>query len=417
MGNKSSLWYKFTALILVLSLIIPVLAACGDNEEETATPAATIKTTPTATATPISKPTPAATASSEPVKIGVVLAWSGPSAIYGALANQDIAVVDEYLKRIGGILGGRPVHWVKYDTGGQLAKAAAGYIKIDKEDNVVIMVGGGGSIAEFSASAEAATKQNLPHVTLSGQPIDLTPYPYTVRAGSIQVKIKQEILSRFILDKLNSQKVAFLGDNQSEVRERVSLMRKTLEAAGVETVYEEYADSGTSDFSPYLTRMKYKNPDLLLNFFGSPASHMAIFKQIEGLGGWGNIKCLDTTGSGGSADLAKMAGAQGTYSHVLWAPGLDYPGAKQFEEIFMKMHGKLPSPFDVPIYLCLMTALNAIDQAGTTDREGIAKYMRSGKLEWDSPAGLFKIGTDGENNLTGIIGELRGGKIIPVALE
>ncbi len=57
------MWYKLAALILVLALLAPVLAACGDDDGETSTVTATrtVTATPTPTATAPRPTTPAAT--------------------------------------------------------------------------------------------------------------------------------------------------------------------------------------------------------------------------------------------------------------------------------------------------------------------------------------------------------------------
>jgi len=60
MAHKSSFWYKFAALFLILALLVPILAACGGGEEgeETAIPSPTATATVAPTSTPTPTPTP-----------------------------------------------------------------------------------------------------------------------------------------------------------------------------------------------------------------------------------------------------------------------------------------------------------------------------------------------------------------------
>ena len=63
MRRHKNTWFKLVALILTLVLVVPILAACGGREEETAIPTATATPTinPTATETPTATPTPSPT--------------------------------------------------------------------------------------------------------------------------------------------------------------------------------------------------------------------------------------------------------------------------------------------------------------------------------------------------------------------
>ncbi|MDD5095593.1 MAG: hypothetical protein PHV74_14635 [Dehalococcoidia bacterium] len=97
---KSGLWYKILALILVMTLIVPLLAACGDDDDDKTIPAEI--TTP---ASSTASTTPTITVSDKPVKIGVVADWSGPAAVIGFLADGIIAFTEWYWnEKQGGVV-------------------------------------------------------------------------------------------------------------------------------------------------------------------------------------------------------------------------------------------------------------------------------------------------------------------------
>ncbi|MFA4837197.1 MAG: hypothetical protein WC749_14160, partial [Dehalococcoidia bacterium] len=115
MHQESSFRYKLAALVLVLALIVPVLAACGDDDEATTpvkttpattTPAATtpVATTPTAITTPTATAIPAATQNLGPIKIGILEDWSGPGAGAGWLADGVLGLMKWQLEKEGGLL-------------------------------------------------------------------------------------------------------------------------------------------------------------------------------------------------------------------------------------------------------------------------------------------------------------------------
>ena len=109
MLKKTSFCFKVASLMLVLALVVPLLAACGDNDEATPTATSTAGTTiPTVTGKPTVTVTP--TLSEEPVVIGGISVWSGQQAVSGTyFADPVIKVVEKQVEERGGILGGRPL--------------------------------------------------------------------------------------------------------------------------------------------------------------------------------------------------------------------------------------------------------------------------------------------------------------------
>ena len=110
MSRKRCVRWKITVLVLVLSLVIPVLAACDDDDDEKAptVPASNQTAVPITTVPDGLTETPANT---DPIKIGAMTAWSGPAAIAGLMADEIIEVVNYQLEKRGGILGGRVARW------------------------------------------------------------------------------------------------------------------------------------------------------------------------------------------------------------------------------------------------------------------------------------------------------------------
>jgi len=185
---------------------------------------------------------------------------------------------------------------------------------------------------------------------------------------------------------LKVKTVAFLSTDLSDSRDRIPLYKAGMEPNGVKTVYEQYVTLGTTDLTPYLTKIKYVNPDLLVIDSGNNEMLMTIATQIMELGGWGNTKVV--TLAPGEFARARP-GAQGWYVDAMWAAGSALPGAVKFERDYKAINGGMPLATHVYYYNCLWTAIYAVELAGTdTDLVKIAQLARfSGKLEWDTPMG------------------------------
>jgi urea transport system substrate-binding protein len=394
-------------ILLVLSLLVLLVPACGgggDGNTPTTTPTAAHTATPTPVSTPIVTltPTPTSTITGE-VKIGAINSWSGPAALSGvSMADPVIKLVEKQVKDQGGILGGRDVKVVRYDNRASVAEAQAGVKKLYHDDKVSAITIGGVSGAEFSAVAAACEDIKILYVSIAHVE-ELAKYKFTVNA-TVQSDVNRAVTLRFINEVLKPKTAALFGTDDSSAHSNMSFMSEHMEAAGTKTVYLEYCPIDTTDFSPYLTKIKYDNPDVLYLYSGSNEVNIGVAKQMMELGGWGDIKVVATAAG---ENAKSQAGAQGWYMFANWAPGIDYPGMTKFQNGFQAMHGRAPTSNQIYYYNSLWTAIYAIELAGTdSDRVAIAQAARSGKLEWDTPMGHAKFQPDGTSGLSLIIEQI-----------
>ena len=333
-----------------------------------------------------------------------------------ALADPIIKLVEKQVKDQGGILGGREVKVVRYDNRGSVAEAAAGAAKLLIDEKVSTLVFGGVSSTEAAAVVDFAEKNQILFVAY-GTVEKLAEKKYTLSAtwdGRVQfVGAYVDVALKVIKPKT----VGFLGSDLEDTHIRVQRCKEALEAAGIKTVYEQYAAPGTSDYSAYLTKIKYENPGMLVLDYVPSEPFLTIGKQIMELGGWGDIKVVCLPG----AETAKrLPGVQGMYILIPSLPGNPYPGAVKFETDYKAMNkGTLPNVNQAYFYCCLWTAIYAIELAGTdTDLVKIAEAARSGKLEWDTPLGHahYTLEGGGYPGLAPKIAIVEEGKLVPVTI-
>ncbi|MFA4835164.1 MAG: ABC transporter substrate-binding protein [Dehalococcoidia bacterium] len=416
MTQRKRACYQILALVLAVALIVPILAACGDAGDKTS-PVTTmpVKTTPAAT-TPAAT-TPTATVSKEPVKIGVIIDYSGPGAVAGFLADGAIEFAEWYWnEKQGGInVGGvkRPVKFLKYDNKCQVAEAAAAAKKALLDGCVAVTMGGisgqfGYPIADVTDPAKVLYATFLSNADI------LDNYHFTVSAF-INVEARLDMIAKLIVEKLKPKTVAMFGHNLDIDRDSMKRIKEKVLALdpGIKIVYEEYYPLDTKDFSPYLTKIKYENPDVLLTYSANDA-YMAIAKQMMDLGGWRDIKLVASTEAGAFPKVEKHPGAQGWYVPLCYLQGHGTPAQIEFGQLWAEKNGSAPSSNHPVIISPLVAAIKAIELAGTDDRAKVAEAARSGKLEYDSPLGYLKIGTDGKSNITGFYVQVLDGKFVLV---
>ena len=407
MQSRSTVWYKVATLFLVLALLVPVLAACGgDNGEKTPTPSVTAPvaitpaaTTPAAT-TPVAT-TPAATVSKGPVKIGALVSWSGQVGVSGILADRSIKVVNYQVEKMGGILGGRPLEIVKCDDKSQLSGTIACWTKLVDQEKVSAIVFGGAIDAFLVEGYDLAEKYKMPFFSFT--PIgDTTQKPYSVTCTFNLLDITKYIAD-YVLNDLKPKTAAILSDDTEAYRGYADYLKERMQKAGVDVVYTESIPVSTTDFSSYVTKAKYENPDVLLQGFSNEGAYAVIFNEISELGGWGNMKCVNYCPSSTGASAIKRPAAVGTYHWIMRMPGMDNPGSRKYKQDWKDILGGAPNPLDDYFYYTLWTAISAIEQAGSDNPQKVAEVMRSGHLQWESPSGLITIFPDGDTHLRGFI--------------
>ncbi len=398
-------------LLVVLSLLLVMVPACGGDDDDGTSPL-TPTVTPTGN-TATSTPTPG---SSGPIRIGAIVPWTGPMAGAGVLGDKVIALVEWQVKQMGGILGGREVEFVRGDDAGQVSQSAAQAKKLILDEKVAALTLGGSSAASIKATATVAEEYEVPFVAFA------TIYGVKDMKSSASLYGTENINNRianFLIDYLKPKKVAFLSYEGQDAREvingseGITGVRELLKAAGIDIVYEDYFIQETIDFTSFLTKIKYQNPDVVCVRFQQDSQAVTMVKQITELGGLGNIKFFGGTESWLAARF--FSGALNTYSCALWIPGSDDPGMKAYEDAWKSKYNAEADPNGSYYYNCFWTVIKAMQQAGTDNSSEVAKVLRSGNLEWDSAWGHLRIPAAGIGDVKIMVAQIqKGGKLVKV---
>lgn len=81
-----------------------------------------------------------AQAQQEPIKVGMLLTYVGPTAVFAREEDRGARLLIEQVNKAGGIKG-RPIELVKYDTEGKPDRAASLYRRLASEDKVTAVIG------------------------------------------------------------------------------------------------------------------------------------------------------------------------------------------------------------------------------------------------------------------------------------
>ena len=181
--------------------------------------------------------------------------------------------------------------------------------------------------------------------------------------------------------------------------------KKIAENMGYEVViYEKYAE-GTSDFTSALTKIKAKNPDVVL-VAGHTEESLNFTQQAKELDV--NPKMISLTVGPSEADFRKALGKDANYIYGVasWSTQMNFKGyifkdTKEFIKIFEEKYGYEPDYHNAAGIACVAVIKNAIERAGTLDREKVRDMIASTKL--DTIYGRVEFNPNGQIKGTSVV--------------
>ncbi len=211
--------------------------------------------------------------------------------------------------------------------------------------------------------------------------------------------------------KLGYQRVATIADSIELVsRNSDKVWRESLIANGVEILTTETFQSGDTDFSEQLTRIKDLNPDAIF-ISALPTDMPDILIQARELGIPYAIPFIVAQVS---ADEVRTAGAaaEGLVTSASWISTADTPGNQAFVQNYSAKYGVEPSIWAAQAYASVYILAEAIANAQSTDSTAIRDAMAN-LSDFDTVLGKFSFNTVGDTVYDPIMLIVKNGKFHP----
>ena len=229
--------------------------------------------------------------------------------------------------------------------------------------------------------SSSATKTAL---TLSG---DYPNFYRTIANDDAQAELQVMYATKY----LKTKKVAILHDKGDYGKGQAELAKKYFEKAGIEVVLFEGVILNSVDYSPIVQKVKRSKADLVTwGGYYPEASKIVILMRKE------KMKTLFMGADGIKDDtFIKVAGkaAEGVY-----ATGPNDISKNQMfidaKNAHQKAYGSDPGSFFDSGYAAALALLNAIEKAGSTDYNAIAKALKSQYVE--TPIGKISFDKNGD---------------------
>jgi len=278
----------------------------------------------------------AAAQGNEPIKIGVLIAMSGPAAAYGAEERRAIEAVFSQINAQGGIKG-RKVELVVRDTKTNPTEAARLANQVIADDKVIAIIGATTG-SETLAFADAAMRAQVPVFPMVGTPSVTDPEkPYSKWVYRMSVPLATDLPASFNrMVKDGKKRMAVFSEEDAYGQQGSAMAVELAKKAGIEVVENISAPKTATDLTTQATKIRKAKPDAVLLVTASTGSGGAFLRKLQQVGlnvpvyGMAGIVQKQIITSGGSA------------ADMLIAPALvnpDEPGPLKDLFALMKDHG------------------------------------------------------------------------------
>jgi branched-chain amino acid transport system substrate-binding protein len=333
----------------------------------------------------------AGTAFADSIKIGVAGAHTGDLASYGLPTVNAAKIVAKQVNDKGGIQG-KQIELLVQDEECKPEKATNVATKL-VSDGAKIVIGhicSGATKAALPIYTEAkvlviSPSATNPDLTQSGQ------YPTffrTIASDDAQAKLGVE----FATNKLGAKKIAVLHDKGDYGKGYAEFAKKFIEAGGkAQVVLFEGITPGAVDYSAVVQKIRQSGADaVMFGGYHPEASKLVAQLKKKKIG----VHFISDDGVKDDTFI-KVAGkdAEGVYASGPKDVS-DLALYKEAVAAHKAMFGTDPGAFFDSAYAAMLAAVHAVEKAGSTDFDALAKVLRSEKV--DTPVGTITFDARGD---------------------
>jgi branched-chain amino acid transport system substrate-binding protein len=333
-----------------------------------------------------------AQAPTEPIKIGMLNALTGPLAVNGSEINEGIKLYWE--DEMGNQVAGRPVRLIISDAEGKPDVGLTKTRKLVESDKVHLILGPVSS-AVAVAMRDYVHERKVPWIITQATANHLT----AEKAGpsifrSAMSSYQQEAAGGwYVAAKLGHKRIAVVGLDYVAGHEQTDGFIKAFTESGGQSVEKVLMPLGAMDVAPYITRIqdKVRDLDAVVVILWGPSAPQWL-KAWTDYGLKGKLPLL-TLGETVNETYLRTVGdaAVGVMSWLSYSPVLDTPENKRFVRAFNKKFRKDPVYNNHLGYLAAKAGGEAMKAVGG-NIEDQARFLEAlRRVRFEAPGGGFRF--------------------------
>jgi branched-chain amino acid transport system substrate-binding protein len=351
-----------------------------------------------------------------PLKIGALLAVTGPAAFLGAPEARTLELLVADLNAKGGV-DGRPIQLVVKDTGGNPEKAVSFAKQLVDEDGVFAIVGPATS-GESIAVKQIANDARTILLSCAAAEVITTPVlPYVFKVAPKDSYAAEMIFRQ--MAKMGVKRIGLLSSNTGFGKAGKEQVEKLAPAHGIEIAASEVYDKAATDLTAEVTKLKAANVQAILNWSIEPAQAIVI-KNARQIGmtvpifqshGFANVQYAKAAGA--AAEGVMFPASRIVVADSLAASDRQRPVVVAYKTGYEGRYKEDVSTFGGHAHDALGILVRAVKEAGL-DREKARSAIENMK-GFVGTAGVFDFSPTDHNGLTIDAFEMlmvKGGKFV-----
>jgi branched-chain amino acid transport system substrate-binding protein len=333
-------------------------------------------------------------AAAEPIKIGLVTALSGQSALAGEAISRGLQLAIDELNAAGGVLGGRKFELVRRDDAGAPAKGVVAARELIFREKVALLVGGLDTPVSM-AIVPLANAEKVPFmgpwaagtaITKNGA----TPN-FAFRVSAVDELVDVGMLA-YAQKTFKTAKPGLILINNPWGQSNEAGLKAAMAAKGVAAAGIEKFEAGDLDMVPQLTRLKSAGADTLF-LVGNVGPSAQVVKSLDRMG-W-KVPVVSHWGPAGGR-FNELAGPNAKDVHFVQTYSFFGKQGPTGDRLIKTMMAKFPGvkgPGDITpavgvanAYDAMHLAAKAMVAAGSTEGDAV----RQGFYKIERHEGLIK---------------------------
>ncbi|HET8723076.1 MAG TPA: ABC transporter substrate-binding protein [Anaeromyxobacteraceae bacterium] len=336
----------------------------------------------------------------EPIKIGALLAVTGPASFLGAPEARTLEMLVQERNAKGGI-GGRPIQLVLKDTGGSPEKAVSFARQLIEEEKVIAILGPStsGESLQVKAIAEEGKTPLLSMAAAEGIVNPVLPHVFKVAPrDSYAVEV---IFQR--MKKMGITRIGFLSSNTGFGKGGKEQVEKLAPQFGITLAVNEVYDKAATDLTAEVTKLKAANVQAILNWSIEPAQSIVV-KNARQIGltvpifqshGFANLQYVKAAGP--AAEGVIFPASRIVVASDLPAGNPQKPVVEAYRKAYETRYGEDVSTFGGHAWDAFGILVKAIEQVGP-DRARVRSAIEEMK-GYVGTAGVFDFSPRDHNGL------------------
>jgi len=342
----------------------------------------------------------AALAAPEPIKVGALLAVTGPASLLGAPEARTLEMRVQELNAKGGV-GGRPVQLVLKDTGSSPEKAVSFARQLIEEEKVFAIIGPSTSGESMAVKAICEEGKTLLLSAAAAEAIVNPTLPHVFKVAPKDSFAVEVIFQR--MKKMGISRIGLLSSNTGFGKGGKEQVEKLAPQYGITLAVNEVYDKSATDLTAEVTKLKGAGVQAVLNWSIEPAQSIVV-KNVRQLGltipifqshGFANLQYVKAAGS--AAEGVVFPASRIVVADQLPATNPQKPVIEAYRKAYEGRYGEEVSTFGGHAWDAFGILVAAIEQVGP-DREKVRTAVEN-LNGFVGTAGVFRFSPTDHNGL------------------